>query len=100
MLQRLKGQGLDLRWVCFDVESGLGEEPVDVGGPVLDLVEPVLHDRGQLAHGAAGAEIAQAVLHVRPGLFASRYAIMVEWTGKLKLFGWPKSCWLTSNWAD
>src|SRR6202047_4343645 len=29
--------------------------------------EAELLDRGQLAHGAAGAEIAQAVLHVRTG---------------------------------
>ena len=35
--------------------------------PVLDALEPVLHDGGQLAGLAAGAEVAQAVLHVRPG---------------------------------
>jgi hypothetical protein len=29
-------------------ESGLGEESVDEGGPVLDALEPVLDDRGQL----------------------------------------------------
>jgi len=28
-LQRLKGQGLDLRWFGFEAESGLGEESVD-----------------------------------------------------------------------
>ena len=35
-------------------------------GPVLDALEPVLDDRGQLVDVACG-EVAQAVLHVRPG---------------------------------
>ena len=46
---RLKGQGLDLRRFGLDAESGLGEESIDQGGPVLDALEPVLHDGGQLA---------------------------------------------------
>ncbi len=66
-LQRLKGQGLGLRWFGFEAESGLGEEAVDQRGPVLDALEPVLHDGGQLAGGAAAAEVAEAVFHVRPG---------------------------------
>jgi hypothetical protein len=32
----------------FEGEPGLGEEPVDEGGPVLDAFEPVLDDRGEL----------------------------------------------------
>ena len=67
LLQRLKGQGLVLRWFGFEAESGLGEESVDEGGPVLDALEPVLDDRGQLVGGAAGSQVAQAVFHVRPG---------------------------------
>jgi|SRR5689334_7313165 hypothetical protein len=72
-LQRLKGEGLGLRRFGFDAESGLSQEPVDEGGPVLDALEPVLHDHGQLARRAAGAEIAQASLHVRqvPSAFSS-----------------------------
>ena len=61
-LIRLKGWGLGLRWFGFEAESGLGEESVDQGGPVLDPLEPVLHDGGQLVHGAAGAQVAQAAL--------------------------------------
>jgi len=34
-LQRLTGQGLGLRRSGLDAESGLGEESVDEGGPVL-----------------------------------------------------------------
>jgi hypothetical protein len=34
-IQRLKGQGLGLRRSGLDAESGLGEESVDEGGPVL-----------------------------------------------------------------
>ena len=48
-LQRLKGQGLDLQRFGLDAESGLCEESVDEGGPVLDALEQVLHDGGQLA---------------------------------------------------
>jgi hypothetical protein len=47
-------------------QSGLGEEPADEGGPVLDALEPALDDRGELVH-VADSEVAQAVLHVRPG---------------------------------
>jgi hypothetical protein len=46
-------------------ESGLGKEPVDERGPVLDALEPVPDDGGQLI-GAAGGKVAQAVLSVRP----------------------------------
>jgi hypothetical protein len=41
-------------------KPGLGEEPLDQGGPVLDALEPVLDDRGELIH-VDGCEIAQAV---------------------------------------
>jgi hypothetical protein len=41
--------------------------PLGGHGPVLDALEPVLLDGGQLGWCAAGAEIAHAVLHVRPG---------------------------------
>ena len=41
-------------------EPGLGEEPVDELGPVLDALELVLDDRGELA-SAACREVAQAV---------------------------------------
>lgn len=37
-----------LRWFGFNAESGLGEEPIDERGPVLDVLEPVLDDGGQL----------------------------------------------------
>ena len=74
-LQSLKGQGLGLWWFGFDAESGLGEESVDESGPVLDALEPVLHDRGQLARCAAGSKVAEAVLHGRPGAL-SRFAIV------------------------
>ena len=63
-LQSLKGRGLGLRWFGFAAEAGLGEESVDEGGPVLDAVEPVLDDRGQPLGCAAGAQVAEAVLHV------------------------------------
>jgi hypothetical protein len=49
----------------FEDEPGLGEEPVDELGPVLDALEPVLDDGGELVH-VAGGEVAQAILHVRP----------------------------------
>ncbi len=54
-----------LRRSGFEGQSGLGEEPADELGPVLDTLEPVPDDRGQLVD-AAGGEVAQAVLHVRP----------------------------------
>jgi hypothetical protein len=44
-IQRLKGQGLGLWRLGFEGESGLGEEPADQLGPVLDALEPVLDDR-------------------------------------------------------
>jgi hypothetical protein len=37
----------------FEGESGLGEESVDEGGPVLDALEPVLDDGGELVYVAA-----------------------------------------------
>jgi hypothetical protein len=46
--------GLGLRWFGFDAESGLSQESVDEGGPVLDALEPVLDDRGELVHVADG----------------------------------------------
>ena len=36
--------GLGLRWFGFNAESGLSQKSVDEGGPVLDALEPVLHD--------------------------------------------------------
>ena len=50
-----------LRRLGFQGQSGLGQESVDEGGPVLDPLEPVLDDRGELVHVADG-EVAQAVL--------------------------------------
>jgi len=32
----------------FEGEPGLGEEALDEGGPVLDALEPVLDDGGEL----------------------------------------------------
>ena len=55
-----------LRWLGVECEAGLAEECLDEGGPVLDALEPVLHDRGELVHVADG-EVAQAGLHGRPG---------------------------------
>lgn len=37
-------------------------------GPVLDAFEPVLDDPSELVH-IGGGEVAQAVVHVRPGAF-------------------------------
>jgi len=34
----------------FEGESDLGEELLDEGGPVLGALEPILDDRGELAH--------------------------------------------------
>ena len=62
MLQTLKGQGLGCLWrFGFEGESGLGEEPADERGPVLDALEPIPDDGGQLID-VAGGEVAQAVL--------------------------------------
>jgi hypothetical protein len=47
-----------LSQVRFKAEPGLGEEPVDQRGPVLDALEPVPDDGGQLIDGAGG-EVAQ-----------------------------------------
>ena len=47
-LQRLKGWGLGYGGCGFEAESGLAEESVDEGGPVLDALEPVPDDGGQL----------------------------------------------------
>lgn len=52
-LQRLKGQHLSLRWLGLEGGSGLGEEPVDERRSVLDALEPVLDDRGELVHTRA-----------------------------------------------
>ena len=54
------------RWLGFQGQSGLGQESVYESGPVLDPLEPVLDDSGELVHIANG-QVAQAVLHVRPG---------------------------------
>ena len=59
-LQILKGQGL--RWLGFEGESGLAEEPGDEGRPSLDAVELVPHCGGELV-GGAGGEVAQVTLH-------------------------------------
>ena len=61
----LEGQGLGLRGSGFDAESGLSEESAGEPGPVLDALEPVLHDGGQLPD-VAGGEVARAVVRVRP----------------------------------
>src|SRR5712692_4371088 len=59
-----------LRGLGSEGEAGLGKECLDEGGPVLDALEPVLDDDGELVH-VAGGEIAQAVLHGRPGALRS-----------------------------
>ena len=59
---------VSLRRLGFEGEASLGEEPVDERGPVLDALEPVPGDGGELVD-AAGGEVAQAVLHVRPDPF-------------------------------
>jgi hypothetical protein len=46
--------------VGFETQSGLGQESVDEGGPVLDALEPVPDDGGELVRIADG-EVAQAV---------------------------------------
>lgn len=60
----LKGQGL--RWLGFEGESSLAEESGDEGGSSLDAVQLAPHRGGELDRGAGG-EVAQAVLHYRPG---------------------------------
>jgi hypothetical protein len=47
-----------------EAESGLGEDSAVEGRPVLDTLEPVFHDRSQLARDAAETPVAGAVLHV------------------------------------
>jgi hypothetical protein len=64
-LQRLNGEHLGLYGGWGWRVSGLGQESLHESGPVLDALEPVLDDRGELVH-VAGGEIAQAVFHVRP----------------------------------
>ena len=44
----------------FEGEARLGEERLDEGGPVLDALEPVPDDDGELVN-VAGGEVAQAV---------------------------------------
>src|SRR4051794_3285768 len=39
---------LGLRRLWLKVQAGVREEGVDQPGPVLDPLEPVLHDRGEL----------------------------------------------------
>src|SRR6266478_1001443 len=63
-----------LRGLGSEGEAGLGKECLDEGGLVLDALEPVLDDDGELAH-VAGGEIARAVLHGRPDRF-SRFVIV------------------------
>lgn len=55
-------------WFGLEGESGLCEEAVDEVGPVLDVLEPVFHDGGQVVD-AVGSEVAQLVLHIRPHSF-------------------------------
>lgn len=50
----------------FEGESGLAEEFGNESGPSLDAVQLVPHRGGELVCGAGG-EVAQAVLHHRPG---------------------------------
>jgi len=52
----------------LECEAGLAEESIDEAGPSLDAVQLVPHRGGELACGA-GREVAQAVLHHRPGAF-------------------------------
>jgi transposase len=63
-LQILKGQGL--RWLGLEGKPGLAEEPGDEAVLSLDAVQRVAHRGGELA-GGAGGEVAEAVLHYRPG---------------------------------
>ena len=58
-------------------EPGLGEEPVDEGGPVLGALEPVLDDRGPLVD-VGGSEVAEAAFHVRLLLRRHRVIERVE----------------------
>ena len=50
-----------LRWLGVECKAGVAEECLDEGGPVLDALEPVLHDGGELVDVADG-EVAQAGL--------------------------------------
>jgi hypothetical protein len=61
----LKGMGLRSWRFGFEGEPRLSEESVDEGGPVLDALEPVPDDGGELVDIADG-EVAEAVLDVRP----------------------------------
>src|SRR5215468_3525173 len=65
-LRKLKVRVRYLGRFGLEGEPGLGEEALDEGGPVLDALEPVLDDRGELAHVPDG-EVAQAVFRVGPG---------------------------------
>ena len=68
----MKGQGL--RWLGLEGESGLAEESGDEAVLSLDAVQLVAHRGGELA-GGAGGEVAEAVLHYRPGAF-SRFVMV------------------------
>lgn len=59
-LQTPKGQGMRLRRFGFEDKSGLGEESADELALLLDSLEPVLDDSGQLAD-SGGGEVASAV---------------------------------------
>jgi len=57
----LKGQRLVVTaGLRVEGEPGLGEESADEGGPVLDALEPVPDDGGELVN-VGGGEVAQAV---------------------------------------
>ena len=66
VIQSLKFQGLGLRWFGLDAESGPSEESAGEAGPVLDALEPVLHDDGPLALGCRSRDC-PGCFHVRPG---------------------------------
>ena len=70
----------------------MGEEGVDETGPVLDGLEPVLDDRGELVN-VAGGEIAQAVLHVRPGALGE-VAMLEEYLVKPDTVGQSRDLWI------
>ena len=53
-------------WSRFESESVLAEESGDEAWPSLDAVQLVAHGGGKLVCGV-GSEVAQAVLHYRPG---------------------------------
>jgi hypothetical protein len=56
-------EGLGLRWQWVEGQPGLSEEVIGQLGAVLDALEPVLHDGGQVVDPLRG-ELAQAALVV------------------------------------